>query len=339
MTDPIGTEPPRHQLGRRRFMTALAGSLVATRLAAEAQPAAKQRPRIGFLANASPGVEPIDAFREGLRERGWVEGRTVEIEYRWAGADYGRLPSLAADLVRVGSDVVVVSGAVGTLAARGATGRIPIVIAAILTDPVAAGLVKSLAHPGGNITGLAASSEDIATKQLQLLTETLPGLTRLVLLWNLRSARRTTLDAVTSAAQTLGLRPRLIQMREAGEAEAAFRKAREGRAQAIHVMPSPFFNAYRRVLIDLAARYHLPAMYEFRDYVRDGGLMSYGVSLEDMYRRSAGYVDRILKGAHPADMPVEQPTKFEFVINLKTAKALGLTIPPSLLARADEVIQ
>jgi putative tryptophan/tyrosine transport system substrate-binding protein len=328
-------------MNRRAFLGTVAGSLLAAPRTAEAQPRAKHRPRIGFLGNASPGnnVEPVEAFREGLRERGWFEGRTVDIEYRWASGDHERLAGLAEELVRSASDVIVVSGSVGTVAARDATHSIPIVIAAVLTDPVAAGFVTSLAHPGGNITGLAASYEEITTKQLQLLTEALPGLTRLVFLWNLLSARRATLDAVITAAQKLGLRPLLLEVRDVGEAEAAYRKASQGRAQAVHVRPSPFFNSYRRTLIDLAARYHLPAMYEFRDYVRDGGLMSYGVRLGDMYRRAADYVDRILKGANPADMPVEQPTKFELAINIKTAKTLGLMIPPSLLQRADQVIE
>jgi putative ABC transport system substrate-binding protein len=321
---------------RRAFLTTLGGGLLAAPLFAEAQ-----QPRIGFLGNSDPKstTEPLYAFGEGLRELGWIEGQTIAIEYRWAGGQSERLPELAVDLVRVKSDVIVVSGGLGIQAARRATSRIPIVIAAVLADPVAAGFVASLGHPAGNITGLASSYEEVVTKQLQLLTETIPGLSRLVLLWHARSARTATLDAVTVAAHTLDVQPRVLQVGKATDYEGAFRAARDGRAQGIHVLPSPFFNADRHLLVNLAARYRLPAMYEFREYVQDGGLMSYGVSLPDMYRRAAGYVDRILKGAHAGDLPIEQPTKFELVLNLKTAKALGLTIPPSLLQRADQVIE
>jgi putative ABC transport system substrate-binding protein len=253
-----------------------------------------------------------------------------------------RAPARAgAELVRAKSDVIVVSGTAAIRAARRATSRTPIVIAAVLGDPVASGLVASLSRPGGNITGLASEYEQIVTKQVQLLAEAILGLSQLVLLRHAAMTRATdpTVAAATAAADTLGLRTRLLEVREVADFEGAFRAARVARAQAIHVLPSPFLNAHRRHLIDLAARYRLPAMYEFREYVQDGGLVSYGVSLPDMYRRAASYVDHILKGTKPGDLPIERPTKFELVINLKTAKALGLTIPLSLLQRADQIIE
>jgi putative ABC transport system substrate-binding protein len=331
---------------RRAFLRSIASALLAAPPAAQL---GKVLPRIGFLGNSDPKspTEPLEAFRQGLRELGWIEGQTITIEYRWADGQTERVPELATALVRAKCDVVIVSGSVAVQAARQATSHIPIVIAAILIDPASAGFVASLAHPGGNITGLASQYEEVVTKQVQLLTEAVPGLTRLVLL-NLSSAVGTDLAAAgrrrvrataANAAATLGLKARLIEVRAVADFEGAFLAARDGRAQAIHVLPSPFFNAHRRLLIDLAARYRLPAMYEFREYVHDGGLMAYGVSLPDMYRRAASYVDRILKGTKPGDLPIEQPTKFELVINVKTAKALGLTIPPSLLARADQVIE
>jgi putative ABC transport system substrate-binding protein len=261
------------------------------------------------------------------------------MEYRWANGQAERLPELASELVRVKSDIIIVSGSIGVQAVRQATSRIPIVIAAILVDPVSAGFAVSLAHPAGNITGLASQYEEVVTKQVQLLTETVPGLSRLVFIGYKGAAAMAVQAPAATAAGTLGLKARLLQVGEVADFEGAFRAAHDERAQALHVLPSPFLNAHRRLLIDLAARYRLPAMYEFREYVRDGGLMSYGVSLPDMYRRAASYVDRILKGAKPGDLPIEQATKFELVINLKTAKALGLTVPPALLARADQVIE
>jgi len=316
--------------------------LLVAPLAAEAQQAGKVLPRIGFLRNADAksATEPLEAFLQGLHELGWIEGQTITMEYRWANGQAERLPELATELVRGKSDIIIVSGGIGVQAARQATSRVPIVIAAILVDPVSAGFVASLAQPGGNITGLASQYEDVVTKQVQLLAEAVPGLSRLVFLGykGIRAGAGVQTTAAT-AAGTLGLKTRLLEVREVADFEGAFRAAREGRAQAIHVLPSPFFNAHRRVLINSAARYGLPAMYEFREYVQDGGLMSYGASLPDMYRRAASYVDRILKGAKPGDLPIERPTKFELVINLKTAKALGLTIPPSVLGRADELIQ
>ena len=326
-------------MDRRTFLAGTGAMLLAAPLAAEAQRPGQILPRIGFLgiADAKSAAEPFQAFRQGLRELGWIEGQTITMEYRWANGQAERLPELASELVRAKSDIIVVSGSIGVQAARQATNHIPIVIAALLVDPVSAGFVASFAQPGGNITGLASQYEEVVTKQVQLLTEAVPGLSRLVFL-GYKEMRASVQATAAAAAGTLGLKTRLLEVREVADFEGTFRKAREGRAQAIHVLPSPFLNAHRRLLIDLAARYHLPAMYEFQEYVHDGGLMSYGASLPDMYRRAASYVDRILKGAKAGDLPIERPTKFELVINLKTAEALGLTIPPSLLGRADEVI-
>jgi putative tryptophan/tyrosine transport system substrate-binding protein len=304
---------------------------------AAAQQAGKT-PRIGILRPGSPPDPLVEAFRQGLRELGYDEGRNISIEYRWAEGQLERLPTLAQELVQVRCDVIVVAGTQGIQAARQATSRIPIVIAALLVDPVGLGFVTSLSHPGGTITGLTSEYEGIVTKQVQLLTEAIPKLARLVLLRYAPGVHGPA-AAAAIAADTLGLRFRVLEVKEAAELEGAFRTARDEHAQAIHVLPSPFFDIQRRLLAQLAARYRLPAMYEFREYVQDGGLMSYGVNLPDMFRRAASYVDRILKGAKPGDLPIEQPTKFELVINLKTAKTLGLTIPPSVLGRADEIIQ
>jgi putative ABC transport system substrate-binding protein len=324
----------------RRAFVAGAVSVLAGPLVAWAQPVGHIPARIGYLGygNSTAPGEQLKAFRQGLRDLGWIEGQTVVIEYRWAEGQLERLPALAAELVRVRCDVIVVAGTQGIQAARQATSRIPIVIGALLVDPVGPGFVTSLAHPGGNITGLSSEYEAIVTKQVQLLTEAVPRLARLVLLRYAPGVQGPT-AAAAAAADTLGLRFRVLEVKEAAELEGAFRIARDEHAQAIHVLPSPFFDTHRHLLAQLAARYRLPAMYEFREYVQDGDLMSYGVSLPDMFRRAASFVDRILKGAKPGDLPIEQPTKFELVINLKTAKALGLTIPPSVLARADEVIQ
>jgi putative ABC transport system substrate-binding protein len=308
-------------------------------LLADAQPMEKTVARIGFLGNASAktGNSSAEAFRHGLRDVGLIEGQRVRVEYRWADGDVHRLPALVDELVRLNVDVIVLSGTPAIQAARKATSRIPIVVAAILVDPVSAGFVSSLARPGGNITGLASEYEEIVTKQVQLLSEAVPKLSRLVIL------RHTTGDPVTTrpavaAADTLGLKPRVIEVSGA-DFEGAFRSARDDRAQAVLVLPSPIFSANRQSLIRLAASYRLPAFYELKGYVQAGGLMSYGPSVDDMFRRSASFVDRILKGAKPGDLPMERPSRFELVINQKTAKALGLVIAPALLHRADQVIQ
>jgi putative ABC transport system substrate-binding protein len=309
-------------------------------LAAAAQPAAKVTARIGFIGNTDPKTQAphIDALRIRLRDLGWIEGKNLTIEYRWAKGIVERLPTFAEELVRLKVDIIVTSGAPAVRAAQKATSTIPIVFAALLTDPVALGFAASLARPGGNITGLTSQYEEIITKHVQLLSETVPGISRLALLRH-TSMGTVTEKPATAAAGTLGIKVQALVVGDVSELEGAFNAMRKARAQALLVLPSPFFNAHRTNLIKLAASYRLPAFYEFRDYVEDGGLMSYSPSLPDMYRRAASYVDRILKGTKPGDIPIERASTFEFVVNMKTAKALGLTIPQSVLFRVDQLIQ
>jgi ABC-type uncharacterized transport system substrate-binding protein len=323
---------------RRTFLAML--PLLAAPLAAEAQPAEKAPVRIGFLGNADAKTmtSSVEAFRQGLRDMGLLEGQSVTIEYRWAEGNAHRLPALAAELVRLKVNVIVVSGTPAIRAAQQATSTIPIVVAAILVDPVSAGFVTSLARPGGNITGLASEYEEIVTRHVQLLAEAVPNLARMVILRHKIMPPGTTRAAV-AAADKLGLKARVLEVSEPAHFEGAFRTARDDRAQGMLVLPSPFFSAHRRTLVKLAANYRLPAFYELKGYVQDGGLISYGPSIDEMFRRAGSFVHRILNGAKPGDLPIERPEKFELVINLKTARALGLTIPPSVLARADQVIE
>jgi putative tryptophan/tyrosine transport system substrate-binding protein len=325
-------------IDRRAFLGIL-GLLAAARHAG-AQTAGKTSGRIGFLGNADPKTmtSSVEAFRQGLRDVGLIEGQNVSIEYRFAEGQVDRLPALAAALVRLNVDVIVVSGTPAIRAAQEATRVVPIVVAAILVDPVRAGFVTSLARPGGNITGLASEYDEIVTRHVQLLAEAVPTLSRMVLLSHTSMGDVTTRAAV-AAADKLGLRTRVLQVGGPADFEGAFRTARADRAQAMLVLPSPFFSAHRRTLVKLAATYRLPAFYELKTYVQDGGLISYGPSIDEMFRRAASLVHRILKGTSPRDLPVERPSKFELVINLKTARALGLTIPPSLLQQADQVIE
>lgn len=320
-------------------LTGLALASLAGPLTARAQPAANARV-IGYLGNADAktGTANLEAFRQGLRDLGWIEGKTVRIEPRWAEGNVDRFPVLAAELVRLRVDALVVSGPSALRAARAATSTIPIVIGAFLVDPVRAGFVKSLARPGGNITGVVSQYEDIVAKQVQLLHEAVPTLSRLVVLRHTGSAVLT-VDVAAAAAERRGLRVQVLEVGDAAELEGAFRTARNAGGQAVHVLPSPIFNAHRRQLIDLAARHRLPAAYEFREYVEAGGLLSYGAKLPDMFRRAATYVDRILNGASAGDLPMERASTFELVINLRTARMLGLTIPPALLQRADQLIE
>jgi len=318
-------------------MAAVAGGLLAAPLAVEAQPVRKV-PRIGFLGNARPaeGRTLVDAFREGLGELGWTEGRNVSIEYRWTEGDLGRSPQLVAELVALRVDVIVLAGTVAARAALQATRTIPIVTS-IVGDPVASGLVTSLAKPGRNLTGLAWQASDLVTKQLQLLLEAVPQTTRVAAIGH--SSSPTARPAAEAAARSLGVKLDVIEVGLPADIPGAFEAAKRGRPGALIVLPSPMFYGERRRLAELAARHRLPAIYEVKAYVEAGGLASYGPSFPDMYRRAATYVDKILKGAEPGNLPMEQPTKFELVINLKTAKALGLTISPALLARADQVIE
>jgi putative ABC transport system substrate-binding protein len=310
-----------------------------------AQPPA-QVARIGYLVTGgldSPETRVLlDAFRQGLRERGYVEGQNIVVEYRAADGQLERFPALAAELVQLKPEVIVAQGTPAARAAQQATTTIPIVTP-VMGDPVGDGLVASLARPGGNITGLTFLGPELVAKRLELLTEALPSVSRVAALWHRGAyAERTTsamVQETEAAARTLGVQLQLVEVRGPDEFERAFSTMTSARADALLVFPSAMLFNERRRLVDLAARHRLPAMYQLREFVELGGFMAYGASITDLIRRSATHVDKILKGAKPADLPVEQPTQFELVINLKTAKALGLTMPPTLLFQADKVIQ
>jgi putative ABC transport system substrate-binding protein len=314
-------------------------SLVVAPFAAEAQPAGKVY-RIGYLANGNPTTSApfVEAFQQGLREFGWVEGQNVSIEYRWADGNLELLPALAADLLKAPLDVVVLAGGPAVRAARQATRTVPIV-SAITSDPVAAGFAVSLARPGGNVTGSAVQFDALATKQLQILKEMVPKAARVAILYDQATINDVLVKAIEPAARTLGLRGRVFKIRDVPDIESAFQSARAERLDAVYVSPSPTFSRHKGRLAELGVKHRLPAIYEDKNYVEAGGLMSYGPSFRDLYRRAANYVDRIFRGAKPGDLPIEQPTKFELAINLKAAKALGLEIPPSVLGRADQVIE
>ena len=327
-------------MNRRTFLSALTGSLLAAPLAAGAQQVGKVS-RIGYLSAGSDTANPRvrEAFRQGLRELGWVEGQNIIIEYRWAEGRFDRLPDLAAELVRLKVDVLVAAPTPAALAAKNATGTIPIV-GMSLTDPIGLGLVASLARPGGNVTGVSYSvGAEIFGKDLELLKEVVPRVRRVAVLSNPASpARPLTISNVKDAARSLGLQLQLLEARGPRDFDGAFAAMAKERVGALLVVTDPAFIPHRARLVDLAVKNRLPSIFTQREDAEAGGLMSYGPRLSDLHRRGATYVDKILKGAKPADLPVEQPTKFELVINLKTAKALGLTIPQSLLGRADEVI-
>ncbi len=321
--------------------TLLLGGLFSP-VAAEAQQAANAA-RIGYLAtNLASSPHLHDAFRQGLRDFGYVEGRNVVIEYRSAEDKLERLPALAAELVALKVDVVVAPNTPAALAAKQATRTLPIVFA-VVADPVTSGLVTSLARPGGNITGLSVLGPELVGKCLEQLTQAVPGVSRVAGLWQPGAlGERTEKDMLKGAevaAQALGVELQFVEARGPADLARAFSDMTRARAGALTVLPSNMFNSERRRLVALAAKHRLPAVYPWRESVDAGGLMAYGPNLADSFRRAATYVDKILKGAKPADLPVEQPTKFELVINLKAAKALGLTIPPSLLGRADHVVE
>ena len=329
---------------RRSFIGTLAGSLLAAPLAAEAQQQARKVVRIGYLGDepvTTPIVAPVwGAFIEGLRELGWVEGQNVTIEPRFSEGKMERLPDLAAELVRLKVDVIVAAGSQPPVAAKQATGTIPIVITN-MGDPVGTGLVSSLARPGGNVTGLSLLTPELIGKQLELLKEIVPGLSRVAVLRNPTSPiHPLSLREAEVAARSLGVQLQVLDARGPDEFEMAFGAMSRERAGALNVLGDGMFFLHRTRIAVLAAKHRLPAIFAQRQHADAGGLMAHGSSLRDNFRRAATYVDKILKGAKPADLPVEQPTKFELVINLKTATALGLTIPPSLLLlRADELIQ
>jgi ABC-type uncharacterized transport system substrate-binding protein len=326
-------------MDRRAFLAALGVGAVAVPLSAGAQQT--KLPRVGVLANVrSPATE---GFERGLRELGYVEGKNIVIEWRLAGGKFERLPELAAELVRLKVDVILAPAAAYVSAAKQATSTIPIVFA-LVPDPVALGFADSLARPGRNITGLSSLADvQMAAKRLQLLKETVPGVRRFAVLLDTTGATLNVsevLSALEAAARSLRLELRIVRVGEAKELDRAFDTMLRDRPGALLEFPtSPLFYAQRERIVELAAKSRLPTIYETNEFVHAGGLMSYAPSYPDLMRLAAGYVDKILKGARPGDLPIEQATKFEFVVNLKTAKALGLTIPPSVLGRADEVIQ
>ena len=325
-------------MDRRVFLATAGIGLVSAPAIARAQQAGKAH-RIGYLTLGSGPAAPVEAFREGLRELGYVEGRNLIIEYRSAAGKVERLPELAAELVRLKVEMIVGFAAPIIEAARRATSTIPIVM--VVADPVGSGLVASLARPGANVTGLSVVSTELAGKKLQLVREILPRATRVAVLsyHGYASATRPYLEQMRAAAQQMGIQLAVQEVKEAGDLPGAFTAMQRERAQALDVRASPFSGENAKRIVELAAQHRLPAMYDARSFVETGGLVSYGASGPEMFRRAAFYVDRILKGAKPADLPIEQPTKFELVINLKAAKALGLTIPPALVVRADQVIE
>jgi putative ABC transport system substrate-binding protein len=330
-----------NRVQRRRFLI-VAGGILAAPLAAEAQQAAKVA-RIGYLSpnlGATPHLR--DAFLQGLRDLGYVQGRNVVIEYRDAEGKLERFPGLAAELVALKVDVILAEGGtLGPRVAKQATTTIPIVFVA--GDPVGSGLVASLARPGGNATGLAGLGPDVVGKRLELLKQAVPGVERIAVLRSPtalgENVANVMLKAADAAARALGVQPQFVEVRNPDELARAFSDMTSARAGALMVLPSAMFQRERRRLVELAAKNRLPAVYTSREFVDAGGLMSYGANQPDLFRRLATYVDKILKGAKPGDLPIEQPIKFELAINLKTAKALGLTIPRSVLAHADDVIQ
>ncbi len=324
------------KITRRTFCS----MLLALPFPAQAQQGTKI-PRIGFLATISLSTiaARIEAFRQGLRELGYVEGKNIVIEWRSAEGKLDRLPELAAELVRLKVDIVVSAGPQNTRAAKEATSTIPIVMG-FDNDPVGSGFVASLARPGGNITGLATYAPEISGKKLELLKETVPKLSRVAVLGNSTDpGNAQVLREVELAAGALKVKLQYLDVRAPGDVETAFRAASKGRADAVLALPSFLLTSQRKQLIDLAVKGRLPAIYDRAEFVEDGGLMTYSVSSTDLFRRAATYVDKILKGRTPADLPVEQPMKFEFIVNLKAAKQISLTIPPNVLVRADRVIR
>jgi putative ABC transport system substrate-binding protein len=306
---------------------------------AEAQQA--KVPRIGLLSPFSPSATGLwhQAFRQGLRDLGWVEGKTISIEYRYAEGRSDRLPDLAADLVRLKVDIIVASVNTDALAAKNATREIPIVVASA-GDPVAIGLVESLARPGGNITGLSQISPELAGKRLELLKEMVPKLSRVAVLWNPQGTTSPlSWKEIQLPARELGVQLHSLEVRSSNDFAKAFEDAARARAGALAIMPDPLFAGNLKRIADLAAKSRLPSIFHLTEFVDSGGLVAYGPDRSDQFRRAATYVDKILKGTKPGDIPVEQPTKFELVINLKTAKQIGLIIPQSVLYRADRVIR
>ncbi len=323
---------------RREFIVLLGG--VVLPFAARAQQE-KRVPRIGLLSPFSRSDTALwhQAFLEGLRDLGWVEGQNIVVEYRYAEGKVDVLPELAADLVRLKVDIIVTAVTNDTLAAKNTTKEIPIVMAAA-GDPVATGIVESLARPGGNITGLSQMNPELTGKRLDLLKEIVPKLSPVAVLWNPEDPISILgWDEIQLPARKLGVEVHSLEVRSPGDLDKALDEAARTHVGALVIMPNPVFVTNLKRIADFAAQNRLPSIFHLREFANAGGLVSYGIDRSDQFRRAATYVDKILKGAKPADLPIEQPTKFELVINLKTAKALGLAVPPTLLSSADEVIE
>jgi ABC-type uncharacterized transport system substrate-binding protein len=322
----------------RKVLWLLAVCLLVSFRPAEAQHS-KKIPWIGFLSASSRSLisSRIEAFREGLREFGYVEGQNINIEFRFAGGNTNKFPDLSGELVGLKPDVIVVSSGAGALAAKSATRTIPIVFTSV-GDPVADGLVVSLSHPGGNLTGLTNLSPDLGGKRLELLKESFPKLTRIGYLWN-PDRPGSELKDMQNAAQVMAVQLQSLEVRSSVDFERAFKSALRERSQALMTTANPLFNTHRNQIIEFVTKNRLPAIFHASEFAEAGGLISYAPDFLAIYRRAAAYVDKILKGAKPADLPVERPMKFELVINLKAAKQIGLTIPPNVLARADRVIR
>jgi len=324
-------------MDRRAFVAMVGGSILARPLAAEAQQPAGKVYRIGFLRSGHPPESYIAGLEQGLREQGYVPGQNVVVELRATDGSVDQLPGLAEELMRSRVDVVLASAAPAAMAVKRTTVSVPVIFVGVV-DPVALGLVSSLARPGGNITGLATSAADLAGKRLELLREIVPRLRRVAVLWHpANPTNPIQLKGAQAAARTLGVQLELVSIQGPGDFDAPAKTVRG--ADGLLSLESPLFTTYRARIAELAARSRLPAVFSQREYVEAGGLMAYGTDFHDLFRRAGRYVDKILKGSKPADLPVEQPTKFELLINMKTANALGLTIPQSVLLRADEIIQ
>ncbi len=327
-------------MDRRAFLGSLAGGFLAAPLSAEAQQAGKVW-RVGILDGGLPTPEREvlwNVFREALRNTGYVEGKNIAFEFRWGSGHVANLGVLAGELVRANVDLIATAGTPAALAAKQTTSSVPIVLV-IAGDPVRTGLASTLRRPGGNVTGLTTLSTELSGKRLEFLRELLPAVTQLGVLWDSNPAFALAVQDTEIAGRTMKVNVRTVAAHSRDDIEAFFANLNRLRLDALEVMPGQLFLRERRLFAGLAVRHRIPTIYAQREYVEAGGLMSYGSSLSQLFPRAAVYVDRILRGATPTDLPIEQPTAFELVVNLKTAKALGLTIPPSLLQRADQVIE
>jgi putative ABC transport system substrate-binding protein len=327
-------------VNRRTFLGSLTLGIFGLAPAASAQQSGRQY-RVGFLGNSTAALEAtlVGAFRDGLRELGYVEGRNIVIEYRWAEGEYPRLPALIAELLALKVDVIVTAGTPAALAVKRATTSIPLVMVAV-GDPVGTGIVPSLSHPGGNITGLSSISTEMDGKRLELLREVVPRVSHVAVLWNPASPLQVLAEKQTqAAAQVMRMKVLSLGVRTIEQIKDAFTTIAREEPDALLVLADRLFLYHRALIMDFATRHRLPGVHAYRELVEAGGLMSFGPSYAGMHRRAAYFVDRILKGAKPADLPVERPPTFELVINVKAAKALGVTIPPSVLLRATELIQ